>query len=75
MVGIRRPSLVRRGSMENVDMVNIHGTMVLVMIGSVSVKVRRHIGMAASKIDFSWTWNENKKNMRLVLTKPRMKFL
>ena len=53
MVGIRRPSLVRRGSMENVDMVNIHGTMVLVMIGSVSVKVRRHIGMAASKIDFS----------------------
>ena len=32
MVGIRRPSLIRRGSMENVEIVNIQGTMVLMMI-------------------------------------------
>jgi len=52
MVGINRPSLMRRGSIEKVDMVRNQGITVDTE-SSKSVNVKRATGIAASKIDFS----------------------
>ena len=52
MVGINRPSLIRRGSMEKVDIVRNQGITVDIE-SSKSMNVKRATGIAASKIDFS----------------------
>ena len=52
MVGISRPSLIRRGSMEKVEIVRNQG-MTVDSESSRSQNVNRATGIAASKIDFS----------------------
>ena len=52
MVGINRPSLMRRGSIEKVEIVRNQGITVDTE-SSKSMNVSKETGMAANKIDFS----------------------
>ena len=75
MVGMRRPSFTRSGNMEKVDMVRNQGTNLLTSPLSPSTQVIKQAGTAASSIDFSCTWNEKRKKVRLVVVRLSTKFL
>ena len=66
--GRRRPSLMRRGSIEKVATVMNHGRVIRRLGAS---PYNSTAGTTVKRIDFSCTWKENRKNTRAVEVRER----